>query len=133
MFMLAFCIGGFNMAWSYSQSTGTLGHDGRVIAIGYSGHDSGKNNPDMQRVPNTGPIPQGRYFIGNPRDSDKVGPFAMPLEPAPETNTFGRSAFMIHGDSIVHPGTASEGCIIMLRDARNQIAASGDNELIVTA
>jgi Protein of unknown function (DUF2778) len=126
-------VGEGTMAWSYSQSTGTLGHNGTVVAIGYSGHDRGKNNPDMQQIPNVGPIPQGRYFIGPPRDSEKVGPFAMPLDPAPETDTFGRSAFMIHGDSIVHPGTASEGCIIMLRDARNQIAASGDNELIVTA
>jgi hypothetical protein len=121
------------MAWSYSQSTGTLSHDGQVIAIGYSGHDAGKNNPDMQQIPNTGPIPQGRYVIGTPHDSDKVGPFAMQLTPTPPTNTFGRFAFMMHGDSIVHPGTASEGCIILLRDARNQIASSGDNDLIVTS
>ena len=119
--------------WTYSQSTGTMSHNGQTIAIGYSGHEQGKNNPDLQRVPNVGPIPQGRYFIGPPHDSPKVGPFAFPLEPATETNTFGRSAFMIHGDSIVHPGTASEGCIILLRDARNQIAASGDNELTVAA
>jgi hypothetical protein len=121
------------MAWQYAQSTGSLSANGQVIAIGYSGHDQGKNNPAMQQVPNTGPIPQGRYFIGTPRDSDKVGPFAMPLDPAPGTNTFNRSAFMIHGDSIVHPGTASEGCIILLRDARNKIAESGDNELIVVS
>jgi hypothetical protein len=121
------------MAWSYSQSAGRLDHDGQVVAIGYSGHDDGKNNPDMQQVPNTGPIPQGRYFVGPPHDSAKVGPFALPLDPAPETDTFGRSSFMIHGDSIVHPGTASEGCIILLRDARNTIAASGDNQLIVTS
>jgi hypothetical protein len=120
------------MAWSYIQSTGTLAHDGQVVAIGYSGHDNGKNNPDMQQIPIVGPIPQRHYSIGQPRDSEKVGPFAFPLELAPETNTFGRSAFMIHGDSIVHPGTAPEGWIIMLRDARNMIAASGYIELIVT-
>jgi hypothetical protein len=121
------------MPWSYSQSTGTLAHDGQVVAIGYSGHDNGKNNPDMQQVPNTGPIPKGRYFMGPPHDSAKVGPFALALDPAPGTDTFGRSAFMIHGDSIVHPGTASEGCIILLRDARNKIVESGDDQLFVTA
>jgi hypothetical protein len=121
------------MAWTYNQSSGHLSHNGQVVAIGYSGHEEGKNNPAMQQVPNVGPIPQGRYSIGPPRDSAKVGPFALPLEPEPGTNTFGRSAFMIHGDSIVHPGTASEGCVILLREARNLIAASGDAELVVTA
>jgi hypothetical protein len=87
----------------------------------------------MQTVPNTGPCPRGRYSIGQPEDSPHVGPYALPLTPEPGTNTFGRSAFMIHGDSIVHPGTASEGCIILLRDAREQIVASGDLELVVTA
>ena len=121
------------MSWTYSQSTGHMSHNGQLVGIGYSGHDDGKNNPSMQTVPNVGPIPQGQYSIGAPRDSDKVGPFALPLDPMAGTNTFGRSAFMIHGDSIVHPGTASEGCIIILRDVRNQIAASNDPALIVTA
>ena len=121
------------MSWIYSQSAGTLTHNGRQVAIGYSGHGNGKNNPALQEVPNVGPIPEGNYSIGDPRDSAKVGPFALPLDPLPGTNTFGRSAFMIHGDSIMHPGTASEGCIILLHDARQQIADSGDNQLIVTA
>ncbi len=120
------------MAWIYSQSTGYLTHNGVHIATGYSGNGEGKNNPAMQNVPNEGPCPQGSYQIGAPKDDPNVGPFAMPLTPEPGTDTFGRFAFMIHGDSIVHPGTASEGCIIMLRDARNQIWQSGDHELVVT-
>ena len=120
------------MAWMYSQSTGILTHNGSHVATGYSGNGAGKNNPEMQSVPDVGPCPQGRYQIGAPRDEASVGPFALPLTPMPDTNTFGQFAFLIHGDSIVHPGTASEGCIILLRDARNQIAASGDHELIVT-
>jgi Protein of unknown function (DUF2778) len=121
------------MAWIYSQSTGILTHNGNHIATGYSGNGEGKNNPAMQNVPNTGPCPQGNYQIGPPKDDNNVGPFALPLTPLPGTNTFGRFAFLIHGDSIVHPGTASEGCIILLRDARNQIAGSGDQALTVTA
>jgi hypothetical protein len=121
------------MSWVYSQSTGVLARNGRQIAIGYSGHEMGKNNPEMQQIPNTGPIPQGRYSIGDPADSDKVGPYAMHLNPMQGTNTFGRFGFMIHGDSIVHPGTASEGCVILLHDARLQIGQSGDREFVVTA
>jgi hypothetical protein len=121
------------MPWTFSQSSGILTHDGKHVATGYSGHDDGKNNPDKQAVADVGPCPQGRYSIGPPRDSDHVGPYAMPLTPMPGTNTFGRSSFMIHGDSIVHPGTASHGCIILLRDARQQIVGSHDTELIVTA
>ena len=121
------------MCWEYSQSTGILTHNGSHIATGYSGHGAGKNNPGMQEVANVGPCPQGHYTIGPPRDSPHVGPYAMPLTPVPGTETFGRAAFMIHGDSIVHPGTASEGCIILLRDAREQIVASQDEELVVTA
>lgn len=43
----------------------------------------------------------------------------------------GRSHFLIHGDSVSHPGGASEGCIILNRTARQTIASSGDNELEV--
>jgi hypothetical protein len=121
------------MGWVYSQRTGSLSHNGVHIATGYSGHGEGKNNPDMQGVPNVGPCPQGHYQIGSPKDDDHVGPFALPLTPMPGTDTFGRFAFLIHGDSVSAPGTASQGCIILLRDARNQIAESNDKELIVTA
>lgn len=44
----------------------------------------------------------------------------------------GRSGFLIHGDSIAHTGQASHGCIILPRSVREQIAASGDDELEVT-
>jgi hypothetical protein len=44
---------------------------------------------------------------------------------------FGRSGFLIHGDSIIRPGTASRGCIILAREIREQIAASGDADLEV--
>ena len=45
---------------------------------------------------------------------------------------FGRDGFLIHGDSIVHTGQASQGCIILPRSIREQIAASEDDELEVT-
>jgi hypothetical protein len=55
----------------------------------------------------------------------------MALTPILQTKTYGRSGFLIHGDSIQHPGEASEGCIIMPPDARHRIWASGDDSLHV--
>jgi hypothetical protein len=120
------------MGWIYSQSTGDLTHNGSHVATGYSGNDDGKNRPIMQSLPDIGPCPQGDYQIGPPEDHPRLGPVAMPLTPTAGTNTFGRSGFFIHGDSIAHPGTASEGCIVLNAAARQQIAASGDYALTVT-
>jgi hypothetical protein len=119
--------------YKYSQSTGTLTQDGKFIATGYSGFQDGKNNPALQNVPNVGPIPQGLYRIGSARDTATHGPVVMPLTPEEGTETFGRSGFLIHGDSLLHPGGASHGCIILRRDIRETIAASGDTQLTVTA
>jgi hypothetical protein len=49
--------------------------------------------------------------------------------PLPGNRMFGRSAFLIHGGSAA--GDSSEGCIIMSRDIRDQIEASGDDDLVV--
>jgi hypothetical protein len=57
----------------------------------------------------------------------------MNLDPIDETDTFGRSEFRIHGDSISNPGAASHGCVILNRIVRNQISDSGDELLRVLA
>ena len=101
--------------------------------MGYSGAPEGKNNPAKQSVPMVGPIPQGTYVIGTPFDSPEHGPHAMHLSPDPANDMFGRSGFLMHGDSIEHPGCASEGCIIMPRDVREQVSASPDKLLAVLA
>ncbi len=44
---------------------------------------------------------------------------------------FGRSGFLIHGDSVSHPGEASEGCIILDRNVRETIANDDDKYLVV--
>lgn len=121
------------MTWFYSQKTGTLRHNSDVESVGYSGNGLGKNNPNAQDVHNVGPLPQGSYQIGSPRDTDTHGPFVLPLSPSMNNTMFGRSGFLIHGDSIAHPGQASDGCIILAKDVRERIAASLDNELDVTA
>jgi hypothetical protein len=118
--------------WTYAQATGALLQDGHQVATGYSGADEGKNNPAMQAVHDVGPIPQGDWTIeGPPIDTAEHGPFVLTLTPSAATNTFGRSGFLMHGDSIRAPGTASKGCIIMAHVAREQVWNSGDTELEV--
>ena len=119
------------MTWIYSQTTGTLFRDGQISGHGYSEHGAGKNNSSMQVIRSVGPIPEGLYTIGSPRHSTRVGAFAMPLSPDTGTQTFGRDAFFMHGDSIHNPGSASSGCVIMDRSVREQVWSSGDRKLRV--
>jgi Protein of unknown function (DUF2778) len=86
-------------AWTYAQTTGELQRDGKLVATGYSGNGPGKNNPAMEDVPNIGPIPSGDWTIaGPPVDTPAHGPYVLHLKPATETETVGRSAFLIHGE-----------------------------------
>jgi len=118
--------------WTYAQKTGDLLRDGNVVATGYSGFDNGKNNPDMQAVHDVGPIPQGDWtIVGPPVNTATHGPYVLTLTPAQGTNTFGRRGFLMHGDAVNAPGTASKGCIIMPRTAREQVWNSGDTDLEV--
>lgn len=119
------------MSWRYDQRHGDLFHNELYIATGYSGFPPHTNRPDDEAVKGLGPIPKGKYFIGRPYDSPNVGPFALPLEAMPETVTFGRGDLRIHGDSRIHPGAASHGCIILSPGIRHQIADSGDEILEV--
>jgi hypothetical protein len=123
--------------WTYVQKTGELLRDGLHVAAGYSGYDdpdsgqTGKNNPELENVEEVGPIPVGKYSIGSPHDTLTHGPFVLPLTPDSANGMFGRSAFLMHGDSVVDPGTASRGCIIMSRKVRTAVAQSGDKVLQV--
>jgi hypothetical protein len=121
--------------FTYEQATGRLlGPTGEVLGIGYSGKDWGKNVPATQSVHNVGPIPEGLYFIRQPvLFTVTHGPFVLPLLPDPANQMFGRFGFLIHGDSVISPGTASEGCIILARDVREKIWDSNDRDLKVIA
>jgi Protein of unknown function (DUF2778) len=120
--------------FEYHQISGEMLQDGKHVAFGYSGKGEGRNNPAYQQVRCVGPIPAGLWTIsGPPLDTDQHGPFVLHVDAAEGTNTFGRSGFLVHGDSKVSPGMASEGCIVMPRNAREQIWASGDRDLQVIA
>jgi len=119
--------------WIYEQSSGQMLRNGSLVGTGYSGIDKGKNNPDMQDAHDVGPIPQGNYTMGAPINSPTHGPCAIPLTADPANQMFGRSEFLVHGDSTEHPGQASHGCVIMPRSVRDQLVASGDKLLNVVA
>lgn len=124
--------------WIYAQSTGELfkDDDPSTLSLGYSGLGEGKNNPAMQQIHDLGPIPRGFWHIGDPEYVDVAGPhgpFVLPLTADEGTPTFGRSGFLIHGDSVAHAGSASHGCIIFSLPVRKMIAASDDRLLKVVA
>lgn len=115
----------------YNQKTGELWDGDQYMAKGYSGLGEYKNNPDSEEIKGLGVIPRGSYHIGPLYNSPNVGPDALPLEALPDTDTFGRGDFKIHGDSLQHPGAASHGCIIMPHDIRLKIASGGYSTLEV--
>ena len=123
--------------WVYHQRSGLMLHvtpeneEGERFLGGYAGCKDGKNCPEMQHVPNRGPIPRGVYRIGDPYDSPDHGPFCLRLTPDSANEMCGRSGFLVHGDSMRDPGSASEGCIIQARKVRELIHASGDRMLEV--
>lgn len=123
--------------WKWDQSAGLLYHDTNgngqfnVISKGYSGLGEGKNNPSDEQLQGIGPIPCGLWRITDIYNSIATGPTTLCLQPEPGTNTFGRSTFRIHGDSIEHPGQASHGCIILPRAIRQLIWDSNDRFLTV--
>jgi hypothetical protein len=125
--------------WTYSQKTGELAHNAAYVATGYSGHGIGKNNPDLQNVKDVGPCPRGRFIMelivdseGNSVDYEEKKAPVFRLIPDPADEMFGRSGFLMHGDSISVPGTASEGCIIQAHWVRENVRTSGDKDLAVT-
>jgi hypothetical protein len=125
--------------WTWDQSAGALYRDGKLVSRGYSGKGRGKNNPALQAMPGTGPIPTGRWRMLRVYDSDKVGPYAIVLDKVDahpgddKDDVTGRGAFRVHGDSVREPGSASNGCIILQRAIREMMWRSGDHDLEVVA
>jgi type VI secretion system (T6SS) effector TldE1-like protein len=121
----------------FEQSTGRLLLESAtgptLIATGYSGLGEHKDDPLSQHLEGLGPIPIGQYMIGDAFHSDKSGPLTMHLIPQAGTNTYGRSAFEMHGDSADHPGAASHGCIIVPPVPRKSVADSRDRILTVVS
>lgn len=102
---------------TYEISTGRLlDPSGTLLASCYSGAPADKNKPEFESVKNCGPIPEGVYTLADVEDVNggPHGPYVIRLDPAPTNKMYGRSGFLMHADSVSHPGAASEGCIVVL-------------------
>jgi hypothetical protein len=120
--------------WRYEQASGKLfNYADEVVGVGYSGFGNGKNNPAAESTSDVGPIPCGLYTIEPPHDSQTHGPFVLALTPDATNEMFGRSAFLMHGDNVHKPGTASLGCVIMPRAIREEVWKSDDHTLEVVS
>jgi len=127
------------MTYIFKQSTGELfSPHGSLLSTGYSGGNCGKNpegvnNPEMQDDSCSGPLPQGAYLMGEPKEGTHLGPFAIPLLPDSCNEMFGRAGFYCHGDNAQGNQSASEGCIIIPRKVREAMWADEDHCLQVVA
>jgi hypothetical protein len=112
---------------TYAGDGGIAGPDINITHVGnaYAGKGDGKNNPGMEDVANTGPLPKGDYSISNPFKHPKTGEYTLRLTPDKANEMYGRDGFLIHGDSTKHPGQASEGCIVTPKPNREAIHDSG--------
>ena len=109
--------------------------DVTTLGSGYSGKGAGLNNPSAEDVPgakgktDAGPIPEGKYGIGQ-QQTNVTGtgtqlPASMRLTPDAGNTMHGRGGFLIHGDNAAGNHSASEGCIITNKATRNAIANTG--------
>ena len=101
---------------NFSQKTGRLTQDdGTYIALGWAGNGIGKLNPDAESMVAIGPLPRGTYQVGEWEDQHPhLGPMVAALTQI-SGDTFGRSAFYIHGPAVdpVLYGQESKGCIVV--------------------
>lgn len=118
--------------WTFRISTGAILNNGLKVGNGYSGYNDAANDSARVHEVATGPIPPGKYKIGDAYQHPKLGPICMNLDALPGTDTFGRSAFLIHGDnSTPDPRDGSHGCIVTGPAVRRAINSSRDRILEV--
>ena len=118
--------------WTFHQLSGAIEHDGKVLDYGWSGYEDAINIPAMQDIPGIGPIPRGTYIMRDPPvDHPEMGPYALKLTPAVDTQLYGRSGFWWHDRSIHVPFDSSRGCVVSHRATRQAAWESGDHVLQV--
>jgi hypothetical protein len=117
----------------FEVSAGEFLSDGELLSKdAYAGNGLGYNNPEMENVPNVGPLPRGMYTMVRIYDDPETGPFTIELAPDPEDKMFGRSLFRIHGVNPERPRGSSKGCICLEPESlRITVFNSGDHRLMV--
>lgn len=113
--------------WRYHLPDGILVDPDGVIRskTGYSGAPGYVNDVKSVALRAKGPIPPG-YWMFNPAPWSTKGPQVLALLPedGTQTQTYGRTAFMIHGDNKRRNRSASNGCIILDRFTRDMMRNS---------
>lgn len=121
---------GLDVKCTYDQRTGTIecsdkdsGETFRDQC--YSGKGPGKNNPDMQDVPNVGPIPRGPWNIGPTYYSRNTGPETITLTPQPTTTSMTRLVTRHHLEfmAIRSPIQATDPVVASCVPSRRAIAS----------
>ena len=132
------------MNLNFSQSSGIITQDNGVVVTvrAFAGNNyrpdhnpdglKGRNNPLMQDVHFIGPLPQGLYRVGEWGDHPPVGQNSAPLTQI-GGETYGRSAFFMHGPGGEDPENSSEGCIVIPHDDRLKVIALNPATITVTA
>jgi hypothetical protein len=101
-----------------------------VCGFGYSGQAQYLNNLLYQADHKTGPLPAGTYTITAINNDPHRGQHTCVLTPDPANQMFGRSGFLIHGDTADRTHTASDGCIIAPLWVRQQFEAGDAVEVV---
>ncbi|WP_312454979.1 tlde1 domain-containing protein [Pseudescherichia sp.] len=120
------------MAWTYEVRTRNFYLNGiyQFTAL-YSGAPGYKNDSSQECVADRGPLPRGTYTISEPFYHPHAKAWTLRLTSSVSNHMCGRGGFLIHGDSVKRPGTASNGCIIASFSDRKKISSSHDHTLIV--
>ena len=114
--MITTCIK-FDREAGVVSSVDSTGTETELDTEAYSGAPGYVNDPEAEPLRSLGPIPAGWWSIG--MDTSEKGPLTLPLTPDPDTVTFGRFGFLIHGDNASKPPqSSSEGCLIANHAAR---------------
>lgn len=120
------------MTWVYKVSAHSFYHNGTYkFDAKYTGRPGFKDDSAYECVKNKGPLPRGTYTIGPAFYHKRTKAWTIRLTPYIENQMCGRDGFMIHGESVSHPGEASNGCIILDMSYRKIIADSRDKILVV--
>lgn len=119
----------------YDQTSGCMyvadNEDARALLCrGYSGYGVHRNEPKSEALRSLGPIPRGMWTVVFKGHHPRLGPCVFALKPVGH-KAHGRTEFFIHGDNSRADGTASTGCIIAPRPAREAIRALGVRALLV--
>ena len=102
----------------------------KLVGYGYSGAVMALNDIHKSNIEMVGPLPAGTYVIENVYDDSRRGNHTCVLRPHPDNKMYGRSGFLIHGDTLSESHNASDGCIITTFAVRSMFMAQDIIEVV---